>query len=254
MPAQGDRLGIVGLEAGSDVANRAGRQRQTVIDGDVRTGELAVAGDRQLVGMQGARPMEAVVVVIPDRQLPGIQGRAVEVEHGPLGEGQGVETIGLPRCQGHHATVAAPRRISVVPGCGGDGAIAGQIVLAAIGGKASRIGRKCIGILDEGHTAEGAGQGTADVAVGVPGAPVPVTAAVAVGVWLDALAEEGVTGSHGRADDLALIGHAQHTGCGVALHREEEGGGALIGPQCRDRAQQHGEQHGGPERRAGRHG
>ncbi|MNJ19336.1 hypothetical protein D3C77_136570 [compost metagenome] len=196
----------MGLEAGRDVANRAGRQRQAVVDGDVRTGELAVAGDRQLIDVQVATPLDAIRVPRDLHRL-GINGRTIEVEHGPVGERQGVEAIGLPGLQGGQAVAAAPGGILVITGCGGESAGTRQVVLATKGGEIAWLGREIIRIADECEILEWTGQSAADVAAGNPGTPVPVTAVIAIGVGLDGFAKEGVIGVHGGAGDPALATH-----------------------------------------------
>jgi len=84
------------------------RDLKGAVDGDPGVGQLAVTRDGQLVDMEVTRPGEPAVVIIPDGQLLGIDGRAVEVEPRPFADRQGIETIGLARFQGRHAAVAPP--------------------------------------------------------------------------------------------------------------------------------------------------
>ena len=229
------------------------RDLKGAVDGDPGVIELALTSHRQIVHMKISRPGDATVVTILDGHLLGIDGRTVEVEHRPFADRQGIEAIGLARFQGRHAAVAPPRGVLVVTGSRRDGPVASEIICPAVGGEAPRVGRKRVGIADEGHILEHTGKGAADVAIGDPGAVVPETTVVAVGVGLDVFGQEGVTGTHSGADDLAFIVHAQHAGGGVALHREKEGFGTLAGGLHRGGSQQDPQQ-GAAKRLAGLHG
>ncbi|MNZ75070.1 hypothetical protein D3C78_935410 [compost metagenome] len=101
--------------------------------------------------------------------------------------------------------------------------------MPAVRGKAAGIGREIIGIADKCHILERTGQSAADVAIGDPGTPVPVTTVVAVGVRLDGFAKEGVIGIHSGAGDPALTTHGESTGRGMALNRIGESRSTLAG-------------------------
>ncbi|MNZ75071.1 hypothetical protein D3C78_935420 [compost metagenome] len=103
----GDVLYVARLEDGRPGIAIA-RDLQAAVDGDPGVSQLAVTRDGQFVDMEVSRPGETAVVIIPDGQLFGIDGRTIEVESGAISERQGIEAIGLARSQGRHATVASP--------------------------------------------------------------------------------------------------------------------------------------------------
>ena len=103
----GDVIDIARLEDGRPGVAIA-RDLQAAVNGDPGAGQLAAPRDDHLVRVEASRPRYAAIVVIPDRQLPDIEGRAIEVEHRSFSKREGVEAIGLPRFQRRHATVSTP--------------------------------------------------------------------------------------------------------------------------------------------------